>query len=100
MNLFFLGVAGGTVHKEHVMALECAAIDIVCDKVRQKRIREDDFEGVVSTNFARGALCGIVGTIFYAELDMDSRTVKASFIMTDADKIEFEDERSHTAHMN
>jgi hypothetical protein len=83
-NFLCVMVAKGRIDDDLRRVLIEEALDLVCRKRRSNRFETDWCEGCVTTKFEYAHLGGLSGIRFECEagVDIKSKTVKATFIIT------------------
>jgi hypothetical protein len=63
-------------------ALFCAACDCALGKKSEKRVKNDDVEGIVYTEFEHGVTGDIAGIAFYGDIATEEGDTKVKFLVT------------------
>lgn len=66
-------------------ALFCAACDCAIEGKDEKRVKNDDVEGIVHTEFQSGITGSIGGIIFYGDIATEEGDSKVTFLVTAKD---------------
>jgi len=88
----YLAVSGFPLSEDVNLAIYITAIGMAHSHSKCERIKTDQCEGIITSQFKYVCLGSIAGTQFNAELDTEQGTTKVSFIAQtqDIDEIDFE----------
>ncbi|KKT71738.1 MAG: hypothetical protein UX09_C0016G0014 [Candidatus Uhrbacteria bacterium GW2011_GWE2_45_35] len=80
-EIYCLMVAGGQLTPDLKEMLFHIALGMITEQTREFRLKEDGFEGVITTEFESTTLGGLSGTVFEAELDIGAKTVRMRYFV-------------------